>query len=117
MQAITRNDPDLQTAWASNLEHGVTFEIGNLATFKDSKNKTRKGKDHPYAVLCDWLAACCMAKLNPAQLDRNIGYTKRELKAFTSIIDTATSKKAMKIYDLDDPEIQDAIKAQKRNND
>ena len=113
IQEIIKTDPDLRKVWDLNLGYGVTFEIGNLPVYRDSKNKIRKGKYHPFAILCDWLAAGCMAKINPAQLDRNIKYTKREIAAISSIVDVAVSKIKLKIYDIDDPKVVEQIKSVK----
>jgi hypothetical protein len=115
MRAVSESDPDIIANWLKNLKHGLTYEIGNLLNYKDEKNKNRRGKDHPYAILCDWLAACCMAKLNPNQLCKNTKYSKVELKTFASIVDIATAQNALKIFDIDDLKILGKTDAQKKS--
>jgi len=109
MQALAKTDPDIQEMWSSNQENNISFEIANLKSYQDTDGKQKPAKTNPHVILVDWLAASCIAKLNPKQLKSETGFTNEEIRAIASIIEAAEARGAAQIINVDDPETAEKI--------
>lgn len=103
--------------WASNVAKrqtdGISFEIGNLKRYKDG-GTWRRGDQHPYALLTDWLAAGAIAALNPGQLLAEAEFGEDELADLASLYYVASELGAVRALDVDDPELAAKVIAHNR---
>ena len=64
------NEGELRDEW-EDLRPGLrldTIHVNTLESYEDEDEVPRAGKDHPHAVLADWMARSLHAHENPAQL-------------------------------------------------
>lgn len=109
MEALSKADPDIATMWSSNLEHDITFEIGNLKSYLE-RGKQKPAKFNPHAILVDWLGASAIAKTNPGQIVVEGKYTRNEIDVFASIIETVEDIGAGQLFDMEDHQLNQRIK-------
>lgn len=99
-------EPEIANMWKQNEEQGYSFEFGVLKSCEDDNGAIYSAKDHPNFILVDWLAASCLAKVNPEQLIKEGGYSDSEVDKIAKIWDAANdqSRGSANIIDVDDPE-------------
>ena len=103
MKALTHADPDITAMWRSNYEYNVTFNVTHVKSFTAPDGKKRPGKLNPHAILVDWIAASCIAALNPEQLMKESELSSGDVDDIATIVTVAQSMGAAEIYNVDDP--------------
>ena len=94
--------------WNQNMIDGTSFEVGTFHKYLGPTGKWHPAKKHPNSILVDWFAVSCLAKINPAQLQKEGGYSDTEIEELSEIWDVA---KVNDIRDLDDNDLQQKVKA------
>ena len=110
LNAITEADPDIQEMWRNNQRDGQRFEFGVLQTYQNEQGIAQPAKTHPTAILVDWLAAACMAKIDPEQLQAEGGFDDAEVREIGAIWDAAYEYGSASLLDLDDSRLMDRVK-------
>lgn len=105
MNAILDNDIDIREMWNRNHKYGHTFELGVLDSYIDQDSQFQSGKTHPNAILVDWLAASCIAKINPEQLKAEGGFNHPEIAEIAAVWDALKVHGSASLHDLDDPKL------------
>lgn len=104
MKAISMNS-DVFEMWKRNLEYGVRFEIANLASYSNELVNKASGKNHPNAILADWLSVASLAKVNPKQLQIESGFTNEEIGLLVGLWEAINSRRSFDLINVDDPEV------------
>lgn len=100
-------DDDIMAMWRENMRSGFTFETGILQSYVDKHGDTQRGKNHPCALLVDWMAQSCMATIAPEQFQaerKEEPFTDSEVEEIAALWE-AVDKQACgwaQIIDLDD---------------
>lgn len=105
LNAFLDSDKYLSEMWSQNQKYGHSFESGVFESYIDNDGNLRSGKEHPNSILVDWLAASCMAKINPDQLKEEGGFDDDEIAEIAKIWDALKVHGSSSLRDLDDPEL------------
>lgn len=110
LNALLDNDQNLREMWSQNQKYGHSFELGVFESYIDNDGNRRSGKKHPNSILVDWLAASCMAKVNPDQLKEEGGFDEAEVAEIAKIWDTLKIHGSSCLRNFDDPELIRMVK-------
>jgi hypothetical protein len=110
MKAISMNS-DVSEKWLSNTKYGVSFEIGNLFSYSNEFVSKESGKNHPMAILADWLSVASLAKVSPKQIQIESGFTSVEISIFNLLWEAVNSKRSYDLVNVDDPEVIKKVKS------
>ena len=108
LMAALNAEPHIAKMWHENGRRGFSFEVGIFDSYQSDDGQEISGKDHPNAILVDWFAASCLAKVNPEQFQAEGSFSDAEVEHISSIWDTACKQArcTASIIDVDDTEYQ-----------
>ena len=109
MIELFKTSQELKDMWESNLQSGVTFTMGCDVNSLESDGNIESAKNHPYAILVDWFAASCIAKLNPTQLLEESNLSSADVDTIASIANYMIEKKAVQILNIEDPILTEQV--------
>lgn len=110
MKKLTFANADISQMWRSNLECGVTFELGNLRSFIAQDGKRKPAKYNPHAILVDWFAASCIARFNPDQISQESNLSSDDIDEIAAISTVAEDLGAAKVVNLEDTALMAQVK-------
>ncbi|NNE89437.1 MAG: hypothetical protein HKN27_15320 [Silicimonas sp.] len=111
MDALLGSDKDIQSMWDRNRKWGHTFELGVFESYRAQDANTITAKEHPNSVLVDWLAASCMAKVDPEQLKAESGFTDDQVAIIAEIWDALNHHGSSEMINVDDAELAKMVTA------
>ncbi len=84
-------ETEIAVRWSETISAtGVTLQIGNMGSFKTAEGEPEKsGKEHPHAVLVDWIVHSLYACFEGNQagfLSKHTGRTEEELEEYLAAI-------------------------------
>lgn len=100
-------DDDIGEMWRDNCSGGYSFQTGIFDSYIDpTDGRSKEGKDHPLAILVDWMAQACMAKIAPEPFREENNFDENETSQIAAIWDTVDNQQRgyAQIIDVDDPE-------------